>query len=110
MEAKFEDFLNLDIRLGKILTAELREDFRRPAYVMEIDFGEEIGIKKSSAQITERYDEEALLGHHVLAILNFPDKQIKNVMSECLVLGVLSEGGVSLIRPDHDLPLGSKLA
>lgn len=107
--AKFEDFLNLDIRVGEIIKAEIFKEARKPAYKLWVDFGEAIGIKKSSAQITEMYKAEELLGEQVLGVVNFPERQIANFMSEVLVLGVYTDDGVVLIRPDRSVEKGSKL-
>lgn len=107
--AKFEDFMNLDIRVGTIVQAEEFEKARRPAYKLLIDFGEEIGIKKSSAQITEVYRSEGLIGKQILAVVNFPPKQIADIISEVLVLGIYSERGVVLIVPDENVNNGDKL-
>lgn len=107
--AKFEDFMNLDIRVGTIVQAEEFEKARRPAYKLLIDFGKEIGIKKSSAQITELYRCEDLIGKQILAVINFPPKQIADIISEVLVLGIYSERGVVLIVPDDNVNNGDKL-
>lgn len=107
--AKFEDFMNLDIRVGTIVQAEEFEKARRPAYKLLIDFGKEIGIKKSSAQITELYRCEDLIGTQILAVVNFPPKQIADIISEVLVLGIYSERGVVLIVPDEKVNNGEKL-
>lgn len=107
--ATFDDFLKLDIRVGTILSAKPFEKARRPAYKLEVDLGEEIGVKKSSAQITERYTPEELVGKQVMAVVNFPPRQIANFMSEILVLGTYSEGGVILITPDKEAQNGDKL-
>ena len=107
--ATFDDFMKLDIRVGTILEAKIFEKARKPAYQLRIDFGEEIGVKKSSAQITEQYNPEELVGKQVMAVVNFPPRQIGNFMSEVLVLGTYSEGGVVLIRPDKDVKNGDKL-
>lgn len=105
----FEDFSKLDIRVGTIINAENFEKAKRPAYKLEIDFGKEIGIKKSSAQITEKYTLEELKGKKVLAVVNFPEKQIADFMSEVLVLGTYSDGGVVLITPDKNAENGDRL-
>ena len=105
----FEDFLKVDIRVGTIISAQVFEKAKRPAYQLTIDFGEEIGIKKSSAQITEMYKLEDLLGKQILAVVNFPSKQIADFMSEVLVLGTYSDGGVVLITPDQPVKNGDKI-
>ena len=107
--ATFEDFTKLDIRVGTILEAEVFEKAKKPAYKLKIDFGKEIGVKKSSAQITERYSADELIGKQVLAVVNFPPRQIADFMSEVLVLGTYSDGGVVLITPDKPLTNGDKL-
>ena len=107
--ATFEDFMKLDIRVGTIVYAKNFEKARKPAYQLEIDFGEEIGIKKSSAQITEQYKPEELIGKQILAVINFPVKQVADFMSEVLVLGTYSEGGEVLITPDKKVSNGVKL-
>lgn len=107
--AKFDDFLSLDIRVGEITKAEVFKEAKKPAYKLWVDFGEEIGIKKSSAQITEMYEVEELVGKQVLGVINFPPRQIANFMSEVLVLGVYTDEGVVLIKPDKKVKKGSKL-
>ncbi len=107
--ATFDDFMKLDIRVGTILSAKNFEKARKPAYQLEIDFGEEIGIKKSSAQICEKYTTDDLVGKKILAVVNFPPRQIANYMSEVLTLGTYSEGGVNLIVPEFNAKNGDKL-
>lgn len=107
--ATFEDFMKLDIRVGTIVEAIVFEKAKRPAYQLKVDLGEEIGIKKSSAQITEVYKCEDLIGKQVLAVVNFPPRQIADFMSEVLVLGTYSEQGVVLITPDEQVENGDKL-
>lgn len=107
--AVFEDFMKLDIRVGTILEASVFEKAKRPAYKLTIDFGSELGIKKSSAQITDKYQAEELIGKKILAVVNFPPRQIADYMSEVLVLGTYSEGGVVLITPDKETKNGDKL-
>ena len=107
--ATFDDFMKLDIRVGTILAAEPFQKARKPAYQLQIDFGEDLGVKKTSAQITDRYQPEELVGKQVLAVVNFPPKQIADFMSEVLVLGTYSEGGVVLIAPDKEVKNGDKL-
>lgn len=107
--ATFDDFLKLDIRVGTILEAKPFEKARKPAYQLKVDFGEEIGVKRSSAQITDRYSPEELVGKQVMAVVNFPPRQIADFMSEVLVLGTYSEGGVILITPDQPAKNGDKL-
>ena len=107
--ANFDDFLKLDIRVGTIVSAKNFEKARKPAYQLEVDMGEELGIKRSSAQITDHYSPEELVGKQVLAVVNFPPRQIANFFSEILVLGTYSEGGVVLITPDKQVKNGDKL-
>ena len=107
--ATFDDFMKLDIRVGTIISADDFEKAKRPAYKLTVDLGEEIGIKKSSAQITDLYTKEELVGKQVLAVVNFPPKQVADFISEVLVLGTYSEGGVVLIKPDKDAKNGDKL-
>ena len=107
--ATFDDFMKLDIRVGTITEAKVLETARKPAYQLMVDLGGEIGLKRSSAQITEHYKPEELVGKQVLAVVNFPPRQIANFMSEVLVLGTYSEGGVVLITPDKQVKNGDKL-
>ena len=106
----YEDFEKVDIRVGKIISVDDFPEARKPAYKLTIDFGPEIGIKKSSAQITSHYTKEALVGMQVLGVINFPVKQIGPFMSEALTLGLPDgEEGVVLITPTKIVPLGGKL-
>ena len=110
MTISFDDFLKVDIRVGRITSAEPFPEARKPAYKLRVDFGPEIGEKRSSAQITEHYRPDDLIGRQVLAVVNFPPRQIGPVMSEGLVLGVPdADGAVVLIGPGHDVPLGGRL-
>lgn len=104
--ATFDDFMKLDIRVGTIVHANIFEKAKKPAYQLQINFGEEIGIKKSSAQITSHYSTEELIGKQVLAVVNFPPRQIANFMSEVLVLRTYSQGGVVLLTPDKKVKNG----
>lgn len=107
--ATFDDFLKLDIRVGEVLRAEVFEKARKPAYKLWVDYGEEIGVLKSSAQITDYYALEDLIGMQVLGVVNFPPRQIADFMSEALVLGTYSEKGVILISPQQKAQKGDKL-
>lgn len=108
-EVTYQDFEKVEIRVGEIIRAETFPKARKPAYRLWIDFGE-LGVKKSSAQITDHYTCEQLLGRKVVAVTNFPPRQIADFMSEVLVLGVpATEGGVSLLQIEHDVPLGSRV-
>ncbi len=107
--ATFDEFMKLDIRVGTITAARVFEKARKPAYQLTVDFGEEIGVKKSSAQIMDHYTPEDLVGKQVLAVVNFPPRQIADFMSEVLVLGTYSEGGVVLVTPDMAVKNGDKL-
>lgn len=106
----FDDFLKLDIRVGRIVEAMPFPEARKPALKLVIDFGSEIGRKKSSAQITRHYTPEELTGRLVIAVVNFPPRQIGPLMSEVLTLGVPDEAGeVVLLHPDLDVPLGGRM-
>ncbi|MFC4100245.1 chaperone CsaA [Paenibacillus xanthanilyticus] len=108
--AEIEDFMQLDIRIGTIVKAEPFPEARKPAIKLEIDFGP-LGMKRSSAQITRRYDPEQLTGRQVAAIVNFPPRRIAGFVSEVLVLGgVPDEGDVVLLRPDERVPDGTSIA
>lgn len=106
----WDDFIKVELRVGQVVSAEVFAEARRPAYILHVDFGPEIGIKKSSAQITKQYQPDELVGRQVVAVVNFPKKQIGPLMSECLVTGFHNEAGeVVLCVPDKQVPLGSKL-
>lgn len=106
----YEDFEKVDIRVGQVLEVEDFPEARKPAYKLKIDFGEEVGIKKSSVQVTVHYTKEDLVNKRVLGVVNFPPRQIGPFMSEVLTLGVPDENGdVVLVCPDKDSKLGGRL-
>jgi tRNA-binding protein len=110
MAISFDDFLKIDIRVGTIIEAEPYPEARKPAIKVKVDFGEEIGVRKSSAQITVHYTPETLIGRQVAAVVNFPAKQIGKFMSECLVLGFPDDGGeVVLLAPSQKVPNGGRM-
>ena len=105
-----EDFQKVDVRVGRVLAAELLAGARQPAYKLRIDFGPEVGVKQSSAQITIHYRPEELVGRLVLGVVNFPPRRIAGYRSEALTLGVAdANGDVVLIQPERDVPLGMRL-
>ncbi|MBL4731426.1 MAG: tRNA-binding protein [Rhizobiaceae bacterium] len=109
-EITIDDFLSVDIRVGTIVQVDDFPEARKPAYKLRIDFGEKIGVKKTSAQITENYTQETLLGRQVVAVVNFPPRQIGPFMSEVLTLGFPDEKGhVVLSNVDKDVPNGGRL-
>jgi len=106
----WDEFAKVELRVGRVISVKPFPEARKPAYILEVDFGEELGIKKSSAQITHLYTPEVLIGRLVVAVINFPKKQIGPIMSECLVTGFHNENGeVALCVPDKPVPLGSTL-
>ena len=109
-EIAFEDFLKVDVRAGTVVKTETFPEARKPAIKLWVDFGEEIGVKKSSAQITVHYTPEGLVGTQVMAVVNFPPRQIGPFMSEILVLGYEDENGaIVLSRPDKPVPNGARM-
>lgn len=109
-EIGIEDFLKVEIRVGRITRAKPYPEARKPAVKLWVDFGEELGVKRSSAQIVRRYEPESLVGRQVLAVTNFPPRQIGKFMSEVLVVGVPdSDGEVVLVGPDEKVPVGGRL-
>lgn len=110
MTITYDDFQKVDIRVGRVVRAEPYPEARKPAIRLWVDFGPEIGEKRSSAQLTRHYTPEGLLGRLVMGVVNFPPRQIGKVMSEVLVLGVPdAEGEVVLLAPDQDVPLGGRM-
>lgn len=106
----WSDFTKVQLRVGRVISAQPFPQARKPAYILQVDFGPELGIKKSSAQITDLYTPETLIGRLVVAVVNFPKKQIGPIQSECLVTGFHNAGGhVALCVPDQDVPLGTRL-
>ncbi|MBR9842471.1 MAG: tRNA-binding protein [Rhodobacteraceae bacterium] len=109
-EISFDDFLKVDIRVGTVTRAEPYPEARKPAIKLWVNFGDEIGERKSSAQITKHYDPESLIGKQVMAVVNFPPRQIGKFMSEILVLGLPDENGeIVLIGPDQPVPGGGRM-
>ena len=104
------DFSKIDMRTGTVVTVSDFPEARNPSYKLQIDFGNEIGIKKTSAQLTNKYKKDELLGMQVIAVVNFPDKQIANFMSECLILGAVENNSVVLIKPQMKVPNGLKIS
>ena len=109
-DISFVDFLKVDIRVGQVLRAEPYPEARKPAIKMWIDFGPEIGERRTSAQVTAHYTPETLVGRQVMAVVNFPPRQIGKFMSEVLVLGVSdAAGGIVLLSPDQPVPIGGRM-
>ena len=109
-EITFDDFMKVDIRVGRVIHAEPYPEARKPAIKMQVDFGGELGVKKSSAQVTAHYSPESLIGRQVMAVVNFPPRQIGKFMSEVLVLGLPDENvDIVLISPHRDVPEGVRL-
>jgi len=112
-QISYDDFAKVDIRVGRIVQADAFPQAKKPAYKLRIDFGPELGLKTSSAQITKHYQAEELKDRLVLAVVNFPPRQIATYFSEVLTLGVmLGDGGgdIVLVQPDRDVPLGTRIA
>jgi tRNA-binding protein len=106
----FDDFLKVDVRVGRIVSARPVPAARKPAYQLELDFGPDVGRRRSSAQLTQRYTADELVGRQVLAVINFPPRQIATFLSEVLVLGVPdADGNVVLVQPEAEVPLGGRL-
>lgn len=109
-EITWQDFAKIDMRVGTIIEVNDFPEARKPAYQLRIDFGEEIGIRKTSAQITKRYTKEDLLGKQTIAVVNFPKKQIANFMSECLLMGAVDNEVVTIIQPEASIENGLKVS
>lgn len=109
-EITWNDFEKVELRIGTIIEVKEFPEAKKPAYKLTIDFGDEIGIKKSSAQITKHYSKEELVGKQIVAVINFPPKQVGPFLSECLVTGFADENGdIVLTQPERKVPNGSKL-
>jgi len=107
---QWSDFTKVDMRVGTIIEVKDFPKAHKPAYQVRIDFGSEVGIKKSSAQITKRYSKEDLLNKQIIAVINFPKKQIADFMSECLILGAVENDDVVLLQPSFNIPNGLKIS
>ena len=109
-EISWDDFMKVELRVGRVVQAEVLAEARKPAYKLQVDFGPVLGVRKSSAQITALYQPQDLVGRLVVAVVNFPKKQIGPLMSECLVTGFHNaDGHVALCMPDQDVPLGTRM-
>ncbi|MBS3756351.1 MAG: tRNA-binding protein [Desulfobacterales bacterium] len=109
-QISFDEFLKVELRVGKIISAEIFAEAKKPAYILEVDFGDEVGTRKSGAQVTDLYSPSELIGKLVVGVVNFPKKQIGSIMSECLITGFHDERSqVALCVPDKPVPLGTKL-
>jgi tRNA-binding protein len=107
----WQDFEQVDLRVGTIVTAEVFAEARRPAYILHVDFGADLGVLKSSAQITDLYQPDALVGRQVIGVVNFPPKQIGPIQSQCLITGLpQGDGSVVLVQPDRQVSNGLKLS
>tara|TARA_Y100001968_G_C18805772_1_gene457761 strand:- start:21 stop:359 length:339 start_codon:yes stop_codon:yes gene_type:complete len=109
-EITWQDFAKIDMRVGTIIEVNDFPEARKPAYQLRIDFGKEIGIRKTSAQITKRYTKEDLLGKQTIAVVNFPKKQIANFMGECLLMGAVDGDEVTIIQPEASIENGLKVS
>jgi tRNA-binding protein len=109
-EIEWDDFARIELRVGTVVSAEVFAEARKPAYILQVDFGDEIGLRKSSAQVTDLYQPENLVGRQVVAVVNFPAKQIGPIKSQCLITGFYrDDGAVVLAVPDQEVPNGAKL-
>ncbi len=105
----WQEFEKVELCVGRVIKVEDFPEAKKPAYKLEIDFGKEIGVKKSSAQLTKLYTKEQLLNRLVVCVINFPIKQVANFYSECLTTGFNTKNGVVLLQPEQDVPLGTKV-
>ncbi|MFD2697681.1 tRNA-binding protein [Mesonia sediminis] len=105
----WEDFKKIEMRVATIIDVQDFPEAKKPAYQLMLDFGPELGTRKTSAQITRRYSKEELMGQQVIAVINFPKKQIANFMSECLVLGAVQKDDVVLLKPETKIPNGLQI-
>jgi len=110
MEINWDDFQKVDMRIGTIIEVLDFPKARNSSYILSIDFGKELGVKKSSAQITSLYSKDDLLGKQIVAVINFPKKQIATFMSECLVLGAVNGKEVTLLNPENKIPNGTQIS
>jgi len=108
-DLKWSEFERIEMRVGTILTVSDFPQAKKPAYQLQIDFGEKIGVLKTSAQITKQYDRAKLVGKQIVAVINFPKKQIANFMSECLILGAVDDSNVTLLSPDMPVKNGLRI-
>jgi tRNA-binding protein len=108
-DLKWDEFERIDMRIGTVIQAELFAEVKKPALKLWVDFGE-IGVLKTSAQISTKYSPESILNKQVVAVVNFPPKQIANIMSECLILGALNKDGVIVLSPDIEVANGTKIS
>jgi len=109
-DLKWSEFERVDMRVGTIINVSDFPEARKPAFQLHIDFGEELGVRKTSAQITKKYERQELVGKQVIAVVNFPKKQIANFMSECLLLGAVDGEEVTLLNPDLPVPNGVRIS
>tara|TARA_Y100000782_G_scaffold101364_1_gene117003 strand:+ start:289 stop:627 length:339 start_codon:yes stop_codon:yes gene_type:complete len=109
-DLKWSEFERVDMRVGTIISVSDFPEARKPAFQLHIDFGEELGVRKTSAQITKKYERQELVGKQVIAVVNFPKKQIANFMSECLLLGAVDGEEVTLLNPDLPVPNGVRIS
>ena len=109
-DLKWSEFERVDMRVGTIISVSDFPEARKPAFQLHIDFGEELGVRKTSAQITKKYERQELVGKQVIAVVKFPKKQIANFMSECLLLGAVDGEEVTLLNPDLPVPTGLRIS